>query len=149
MPRLFTALEIPRNAAMSLSLLRGGLPGARWIDVENYHITLRFIGDVDDAQPRSQTHVGGVAVDLDRAHQVSPPVRERASLHALVPEQKKLGTDESWVREQGPIVSNESDAQKQHDQGDPTKLAPWGFLHDQSVILPNAADEVFTTTSRR
>ncbi|MBX9468419.1 MAG: RNA 2',3'-cyclic phosphodiesterase [Rhizobium rhizophilum] len=47
MPRLFTALEIPRNAAMSLSLLRGGLPGARWIDVENYHVTLRFIGDVD------------------------------------------------------------------------------------------------------
>ncbi|MCO5733562.1 RNA 2',3'-cyclic phosphodiesterase [Rhizobium sp. SSA_523] len=47
MPRLFTALEIPRSAALSLSLLRGGLPGARWIDVENYHITLRFIGDVD------------------------------------------------------------------------------------------------------
>lgn len=47
MPRLFTALEIPRDAAMSLSLLRGGLPGARWIDVENYHITLRFIGDVE------------------------------------------------------------------------------------------------------
>ncbi len=47
MPRLFTALEIPRDAAMSLSLLRGGLPGARWMDVENYHITLRFIGDVD------------------------------------------------------------------------------------------------------
>ncbi|QRM53495.1 RNA 2',3'-cyclic phosphodiesterase [Sinorhizobium sp. BG8] len=47
MPRLFIALEIPRSAAMSLSLLRGGLPGARWIDVENFHITLRFIGDVD------------------------------------------------------------------------------------------------------
>lgn len=47
MPRLFTALEVPRQAAMSLSLLRGGIPGARWIDVENYHITLRFIGDVD------------------------------------------------------------------------------------------------------
>lgn len=47
MPRLFTALEIPRDAALSLSLLRGGLQGARWIDVENYHITLRFIGDVE------------------------------------------------------------------------------------------------------
>jgi 2'-5' RNA ligase len=47
MPRLFTALEIPQSAAMSLSLLRGGLPGARWIDRENYHITLRFIGDID------------------------------------------------------------------------------------------------------
>ena len=52
MPRLFTALEIPRDAALSLSLLRGGLPGARWIDVENYHLTLRFIGDVDDQTAR-------------------------------------------------------------------------------------------------
>jgi 2'-5' RNA ligase len=30
-------------------MLRGGLPGARWIDAENYHLTLRFIGDIDDA----------------------------------------------------------------------------------------------------
>lgn len=49
MPRLFTALEVPRHVAESLARLRGGVPGARWIDVENYHITLRFIGDVDDA----------------------------------------------------------------------------------------------------
>ena len=28
-------------------MLRGGLAGARWIDAENYHVTLRFIGDVD------------------------------------------------------------------------------------------------------
>ena len=48
MPRLFTGLEIPKALGESLSLLRGGLPGARWIDPENYHVTLRFIGDVDD-----------------------------------------------------------------------------------------------------
>jgi 2'-5' RNA ligase len=30
-------------------MMRGGLPGARWIDAENYHLTLRFIGDVDDS----------------------------------------------------------------------------------------------------
>jgi 2'-5' RNA ligase len=48
MPRLFTGLEIPFDVGQSLSLLRGGLPGARWIDPENYHVTLRFIGDVDD-----------------------------------------------------------------------------------------------------
>jgi RNA 2',3'-cyclic 3'-phosphodiesterase len=47
MPRLFTAIEIPHEVALSLSMLRGGLPGARWVDPENYHITLRFIGDVD------------------------------------------------------------------------------------------------------
>jgi len=48
MPRLFTGLEIPSDVQNALSLLRGGLPGARWIDPENYHITLRFIGDIDD-----------------------------------------------------------------------------------------------------
>jgi RNA 2',3'-cyclic 3'-phosphodiesterase len=48
MPRLFTALEVPRSVAAGLSLLRGGLPGARWIEPEDYHITLRFVGDIDD-----------------------------------------------------------------------------------------------------
>jgi 2'-5' RNA ligase len=65
MPRLFTALEIPRDAALSLSLLRGGLPGARWIDVENYHITLRFIGDVAG-------HIADdIANELDRVRRPS------------------------------------------------------------------------------
>lgn len=48
MPRLFTALEIPADVRSVISSLRGGLPGARWIDPENYHLTLRFIGDVDE-----------------------------------------------------------------------------------------------------
>lgn len=47
MPRLFTAIEIAPQAALSLSLLRGGLPSARWIEPENYHLTLRFIGDIE------------------------------------------------------------------------------------------------------
>jgi len=49
MPRLFTGLEIPPPVAQTLAMMRGGLPGARWIDPENYHLTLRFIGDIDDA----------------------------------------------------------------------------------------------------
>ncbi|ABD04994.1 2',5' RNA ligase [Rhodopseudomonas palustris HaA2] len=47
MPRLFTGLEIPADVTRTLSHLRGGLPGARWVDPENYHLTLRFIGDID------------------------------------------------------------------------------------------------------
>jgi 2'-5' RNA ligase len=47
MPRLFTGIEIPREVADRLSYLRGGLAGARWISPEHYHLTLRFIGDVD------------------------------------------------------------------------------------------------------
>ena len=60
MPRLFTGLEIPYDVQLALSLKRGGLPGARWIDPENYHITLRFIGDVDN-------HVADeISYELDR-----------------------------------------------------------------------------------
>jgi len=30
-----------------LAVARGGLFGARWLEAEDYHVTLRFIGDVD------------------------------------------------------------------------------------------------------
>ena len=52
MPRLFTGLEIPPEIAAELALYRGGLPGARWIDPANHHVTLRFIGDVDHGVAR-------------------------------------------------------------------------------------------------
>src|SRR6204780_1636081 len=69
MPRLFTALEIPPRVAQSLAMMRGGLPGARWIDAENYHLTLRFIGDIDDALAHE---IAGV---LGRVHRNSFEVR--------------------------------------------------------------------------
>ena len=59
MPRLFTAIEIPRSIADRLSMLRSGLLGARWIDPENYHLTLRFIGDVDGETARDFTDALG------------------------------------------------------------------------------------------
>lgn len=52
MPRLFTGFEIPADLAFDLSLMRGGLSGARWIEPDDYHITLRFMGDVDHAMAR-------------------------------------------------------------------------------------------------
>jgi 2'-5' RNA ligase len=49
MPRLFTGLEIPPEVALDLQIMQGGIPGARWMDPGNYHLTLRFIGDIDSA----------------------------------------------------------------------------------------------------
>lgn len=70
MPRLFTGLEIPPDLGFALSLKRGGLSGARWIDPENYHITLRFIGDVDGAT------ADDVADSLDKlSHSLRFPIR--------------------------------------------------------------------------
>ncbi len=63
MPRLFSAIEIPRSIAERLTMLRSGLSGARWIDPENYHLTLRFIGDVDGATARDFTNALG-AIDV-------------------------------------------------------------------------------------
>jgi 2'-5' RNA ligase len=63
MPRLFTGLEIPAEIGQTLSSLRGGLPGARWVDPENYHVTLRFIGDIDGA---SANEIASMLTRIDR-----------------------------------------------------------------------------------
>ncbi|MCR9222272.1 MAG: RNA 2',3'-cyclic phosphodiesterase [Alphaproteobacteria bacterium] len=47
MVRLFVALPVPEAIRDNLALLCNGLPGARWVPPENFHITLRFIGEVD------------------------------------------------------------------------------------------------------
>jgi RNA 2',3'-cyclic 3'-phosphodiesterase len=47
MPRLFTAIEIPAATRLKLSLLRAPIGGAKWVEPENMHITLRFAGDID------------------------------------------------------------------------------------------------------
>ena len=49
MVRLFTGLEIPGDIAEELRGLQGGLPGARWIEPADFHVTLRFVGDIDIA----------------------------------------------------------------------------------------------------
>lgn len=47
MPRLFTGIEVPPETGLALTAFRGGLPGARWVEPADYHVTLRFIGDVE------------------------------------------------------------------------------------------------------
>ena len=53
MPRLFTGLELPEDVAHGMALARGGVHGARWMEPEDYHVTLRFVGDVDPGLARA------------------------------------------------------------------------------------------------
>lgn len=55
MIRLFVGIPIPADIKLRLSMMSAGLPGARWVNEENYHLTLRFIGDADE----------GLADDID------------------------------------------------------------------------------------
>ncbi len=57
MLRLFVGIDLPPELKLRLSLLAAGVPGAKWVDPGNYHVTVRFIGDVDEGQ----------AADIDAA----------------------------------------------------------------------------------
>jgi 2'-5' RNA ligase len=46
--RLFVALELPDEVRRRIAMLSAGLPDARWVAPENLHVTLRFIGEVDE-----------------------------------------------------------------------------------------------------
>jgi 2'-5' RNA ligase len=48
MIRLFVALSLPDDVAETLALLQAGVPGARWQMRDQLHLTLRFIGEVDE-----------------------------------------------------------------------------------------------------
>src|SRR5689334_6214104 len=45
--RLFVGIAIPTDIRERLRMLSGGVPGARWVEPESYHLTLRFIGEAD------------------------------------------------------------------------------------------------------
>ncbi len=57
MLRLFVGIGLPPDLKLRISLLCTGVPKARWVDAGNFHLTLRFIGEVDE----------GVASDIDAA----------------------------------------------------------------------------------
>ena len=57
MLRLFVGIGFPPELKLQLSLLNSGISGARWVDPGNFHLTLRFIGETDEA----------LAADIDDA----------------------------------------------------------------------------------
>jgi RNA 2',3'-cyclic 3'-phosphodiesterase len=58
--RLFVGIEIPGELRERLAFIQAGVERAKWVPRENFHITLRFIGEVDEGQGRD------IADELDR-----------------------------------------------------------------------------------
>ncbi|MBO0737455.1 MAG: RNA 2',3'-cyclic phosphodiesterase [Alphaproteobacteria bacterium] len=57
MLRLFVGIGFPPELKLRLSLLCSGIPGAKWVDPGNFHLTLRFIGEIGE----------DIAADVDEA----------------------------------------------------------------------------------
>ena len=61
--RLFLAIELPDDLKKMLGRLRADIPGARWVPAEQIHLTLAFLGEVE------QETAERLAVELARIHE--------------------------------------------------------------------------------
>ncbi len=57
MPRLFAGIELPEEIKDQLSDLARPLPGTKWVDDDDFHITLRFAGDIEGRIARDFTEL--------------------------------------------------------------------------------------------
>jgi RNA 2',3'-cyclic 3'-phosphodiesterase len=48
MLRLFVALSFPEDIVARLDSLTGGVPGADWVESDDFHLTLRFVGETPE-----------------------------------------------------------------------------------------------------
>jgi RNA 2',3'-cyclic 3'-phosphodiesterase len=62
MPRLFSAVKLPVEIEDTLSSLETDIPGARWMSSDDYHITVRFFGDMDGRE--ADDLVAGLSAQL-------------------------------------------------------------------------------------
>ena len=104
MMRLFTGLELPSDIGLDLNFMQGGVMGARWIDRESFHITLRFIGDIDhnlgrdvavalddaDIRPFSISLKGIDVFGGNKPHAIIARVEENAELSRLQAAQERI-----------------------------------------------------------
>lgn len=104
--RVFVALEIPdqvRTAlAQSLDGIRGELPRARWTRPAGWHLTVKFLGDVD--RPTLER----VTAELGAAAVACPSVEVQLSSSGFFP--KPARPRVAWVGGEAPNAPRVADA---------------------------------------
>jgi RNA 2',3'-cyclic 3'-phosphodiesterase len=144
MLRLFVGIGFPPELKLQLSLLCSGIPGAKWVDPGNFHLTLRFIGetgetvaaDIDDALARLRarrftlqlvgTCVFGVAdkprslwVGVERSSELvalRDKIEQALVRAGLAPEPRKFSPHITLARLHKPALDKLSDFLAAHAQ---------------------------------
>lgn len=148
MPRLFTGLEIPPETGAALALKRGALRGSRWIDPSDYHITLRFLGDVEvevaealhealvAARPRASFSVtldGLASFGGDRPRAILATVVPSPELLDLQAEQERLARQAGAEPERRKFTPHVSLARLRREAG-PDDVA--AYLGERGLFTP-------------
>lgn len=138
MIRLFAAIHIPEDIAEPLLDRQDGIPGADWRDMDAFHITLRFFGDIPENQaddldaelstitsPPFAVELAGAGAfgEGEKIHAVWAGVAESSLLHQL------HGRCETAARRAG--LAPETRLYKPHvtlaylKRPEPPKVAEW------------------------
>jgi len=117
MLRLFVGIGLPPELKLRLSMLASGVPGAKWVDPGNYHLTLRFIGEVDEGQ----------AADIDAA---------LARIHAPSFDLTLAGIGHFGLRQLWVGVARNQALQHLHEKID-SAINRLGFMPDEHRYTPH------------
>ncbi len=98
MHRLFVALDLPRYHKDAIEAIQRGLPDVRWTDPDTLHVTLAFLGEVDNGVFRdamealSHVHTRPFNLDLHGLGHFPPrgPVKQLWVGVRLDPELERL-----------------------------------------------------------
>ncbi|MFP4415865.1 MAG: RNA 2',3'-cyclic phosphodiesterase [Chitinispirillaceae bacterium] len=83
MSRLFVAIDLPQGLKTAIANLNFGVQGAKWVPMDQLHLTLRFIGDTDDrtyqdiVESLATVHLPSFSLDIAGAGYFPPRGRPR------------------------------------------------------------------------
>lgn len=127
--RTFIAAVVPESLGVKLtrlqSLVAAGVPGIRWSTVSPFHITLAFLGDVDNSE------LNAVCLAVGQAAKGHPPLELRLEGLGVFPNPQKART--LWVGLTGEGRSPLVDLQKSIA----TAVGAAGYPPDDQVFQPH------------
>jgi 2'-5' RNA ligase len=164
MPRLFVAIDLPERIKDDITATYIALPGARWTDEPQLHLTLRFIGEVPgdkaDRIASALRQVSGPTFSL-RVGKVGyfPPRRDPRILWAGLSKCEALLRLQARIERSLVSLGLESENRKFHahitvarlDATPPSKVAVWVTQHSLFHTEPFAVSSfhLYSSVLRR